>query len=86
MTTRDMRVTDAEATVMEETSHARMHGDKAYQELKARVDTLTSMVEERRSRVEEYALSKPMSALGIAFLIGATTGAILMTAIASCRE
>ena len=86
MTTRDMRVTDAEATVMEETSQASMHGEKAYQELKARVDALTGMIEERRNRVEEYALSKPMSALGIAFLIGATTGAILVAAISSCRE
>jgi ElaB/YqjD/DUF883 family membrane-anchored ribosome-binding protein len=86
MTTSDIRVTDAEATVMEETSHARIHGDKAYHELKARMDRLTSMVEERRSRIEEYALSTPMSALGIALLIGATTGAILAAAVVSCRE
>jgi ElaB/YqjD/DUF883 family membrane-anchored ribosome-binding protein len=86
MTTSDIRATDAEATVMEETSHARIHGDKAYHELKARMDRLTSMVEERRSRIEEYALSTPMSALGIALLIGATTGAILAAAVVSCRE
>ena len=87
MTTADMQVTDAEATVMEGTSHARIHSEKAFEELKARVDKLTAIAEERRSDIEDYACSNPLSAIGLALLAGATLGAILVTAVSSvCKE
>ena len=86
MTTRDMRVTDAEATVMEGTRQARMHSERTYEELKARVDKLTAIAEERRSDIEDYTCSNPLSAIGLALLTGATLGAILVAAVSSVHK
>jgi ElaB/YqjD/DUF883 family membrane-anchored ribosome-binding protein len=47
---------------------------------------LKTRVEERRGDVEDYARSNPMSALGIAFLIGMTAGAVLVAIAASSSK
>jgi ElaB/YqjD/DUF883 family membrane-anchored ribosome-binding protein len=86
MTTVDEQKKEVETKVQEGMSQARMYGDRAYDELKARVDKLTDMVEERRGDVEEYARSNPISALGIAFLVGITAGAVIVAAASSSKR
>jgi ElaB/YqjD/DUF883 family membrane-anchored ribosome-binding protein len=76
MTTVDEQKRKVEATAKEGMSQVKEYGDRAYDELKTRV-------EERRGDVEEYARSNPISALGIAFLIGITAGAVLVAIAAS---
>jgi ElaB/YqjD/DUF883 family membrane-anchored ribosome-binding protein len=76
MTTVDEQKRKVEAAAKEGMSQAKEYGDRAYDELKTRV-------EERRGDVEDYARSNPMSALGIAFLIGMTAGAVLAAIAAS---
>jgi ElaB/YqjD/DUF883 family membrane-anchored ribosome-binding protein len=79
MTTVDEQKRKVEATAKEGMSQVKEYGDRAYDELKTRV-------EERRGDVEEYARSNPISALGIAFLIGITAGAVLVAAASSSKR
>ena len=79
MTTVDEQKRKVEATAKEGMSQVEEYGDRAYDELKTRV-------EERRGDVEDYARSNPMSTLGIAFLIGIATGAVLVAIAASSSK
>jgi ElaB/YqjD/DUF883 family membrane-anchored ribosome-binding protein len=79
MTTVDEQKRKVEATAKEGMSQVKEYGDRAYDELKTRV-------EKRRGDVEDYARSNPMSALGIAFLIGITAGAVLVAIAASSSK
>ena len=86
MTTVDEQKKEIETKVQEGMSQVRVYGDRAYDELKTRVDKLTDMVEERRGDVEDYAKSNPISALGIAFLVGITAGAVLVAVASSSKR
>jgi len=79
MTTVDEQKRKVEATAKEGMSQVEEYGDRAYDELKTRV-------EERRADVEEYTRSNPISALGIAFLIGIAAGAVLVAIAASSSK
>ena len=56
---------------------------KAIDELKERIDKLTTMVEKGKGEVEEYTKENPLVALGVAFLAGIATGAIVVAVVSS---
>jgi len=53
------------------------------EELKERVDKLGEVVENCKCQVEDFTKEKPLVALGVAFLVGIATGAIVAAAVSS---
>ncbi len=58
---------------------------QAIDDLRERVDRMTSMAEKRKDDVEEFTKNNPLPALGIAFLVGLATGAVVIAAASSKR-
>ncbi len=56
---------------------------RAIDELKERIDKLATMVEKGKGEVEEYTRENPLVALGVAFLTGMATGAIVVAVVSS---
>jgi len=74
--------TEEEITENEETTET-VETKKAINELKERIDRLTSLVEKGKGEVEEYTKANPLVALGAAFLVGIATGAIVVAVVSS---
>ena len=56
---------------------------KAIDELKQRIDKLTGLVEKGKGEVEDFARANPLVGIGVAFLTGMATGAIVVAVVAS---
>ena len=56
---------------------------KAIDELRARVEKLTSLLDTGKGEVEEFTKTNPLVALGAAFLTGMAMGAIVVAVVAS---
>jgi hypothetical protein len=69
--------------VSEEESTELTKERKAIEDLKERVDRLAVMAEKGRGQVEDFTKTNPLPALGIAFLVGIATGAVVVAAAAS---
>ncbi len=69
----------------EESAELMRSTKRAIEELRERVDKLTNLVEKGKGEVEEYTKANPMAALGIAFLVGIATGAIVAASVSHKR-
>ena len=68
---------------VKQTIEAEKETKKVVEDLKERIDKLTGLVEKGKGEVEGFTKESPLVALGVAFLVGLATGAIVVATVSS---